>query len=141
MTGGPDERAGGEPAKGFWEAHVLSFRILHATVTAVPAVGEIIFHAGLDLMVTEGREETSTDFTTQPPPASTLEPFCRVTISGAPEPTSWSGVDANIVVSGTHENGTPITVVGPGSIGQDDNGSLEIAYAGLPRMSVLIPPC
>lgn len=120
-----------------WHQHVSTFRKSDAQVTALTAGGELIVIAALRLVIREGREEMLGDDPSGGPGPSALRPFCRVTLDGAGEPLSWSGQEASIVVTGTHENGCQITIAGKGSLGWDDKGSLEFAFEPAPQMKVI----
>lgn len=120
-----------------WHQHVSAFKVRDAQVTAIPAGGEMIVEAGLNLLVEEGRQESLRDDEDGNPAPSVLEYFCRVTLDGAEEPQSWAGEDANIVITGVHENGSRITIAGAGAIGRDDKGSLELEFETMPQMKVV----
>lgn len=121
-----------------WSANVSRFRVRDAHVTALPAQGEIFVQRNLTLVVAEGRQEALRNDHQGEPAPSMLEYFCRVTLDDAPEPQSWSGTDAQVVISGAHENGAEITIAGEGAIGFDDGGNLEIEFEKAPQMAVVL---
>lgn len=120
-----------------WCKHVSAFRIINAQVTAVPDGGEMIVRDSLNLLVEEGRQEALRDDEKGNAAPSALEYFCRVTLDGAGEPQVWTGEDARIVISGIHENGSRITIAGPGAVGSDEKGSLELEFEKMPQMKVV----
>jgi hypothetical protein len=124
-----------------WRDHVSTFRILDAQVTAVPDSGEMLVVAGLNLLVTEGRQEALRDDDKGQPGPSVLEYFCRVTVAGTEELQTWEGQAARIVITGIHENGSRITIAGAGAFGSDDKGSLELEFDALPQMKALSEDC
>jgi hypothetical protein len=119
-----------------WLCHASTFRVLGAQITAVPESSEMLVETGLKLLVTEGRQEALRDDDKGQPAPSVLEYFCRVTLEGAEEPQAWTGEDAQIVITGLHENGFQITIAGPGVFGRDDKGSLEMEFEAMPQMKV-----
>lgn len=125
-----------------WAAHLSRFRIAEAQVTAVPVEppgDDLTVLRNLTLIVEEGRYEALREDAAGAPAPSVLEYGCYVREEGAPSPDSWAGVDAHIVIAGTHENGWAVTVAGLGAIGRDDGGSLEIAFERPPQMAVISP--
>ncbi|NCP20307.1 MAG: hypothetical protein GW855_14270 [Erythrobacter sp.] len=119
-----------------WSAHVSRFDIRDAQLTGMRPDGEVFVRHDLSLTVQEGRfEHLSEDEQGQPTP-SRLCYGCTIRISGAASPDYWSGTDMQIVVTGTHQNGWRITIVGQGAIGFDDAGSVGIEFDQAPTMTV-----
>ena len=119
-----------------WAAHVTHFEMAEAQLTGVEADGQVLVRHDLTLTVQEGRFEILTEDEKGRPAPSRLCYGCTIRTSGAAPPDYWSGVDMQIVVTGTHQNGSRITIVGPGGVGFDDAGSLGIEFEQPPDMVV-----
>lgn len=125
-----------------WVAHLSRFRIADAQVTAVPGEppnDDLTVLRSLSLVVEEGRYENLREDAAGQPAPSMLVYGCYVREAGSPLSSSWAGSDAHIVINGTHENGWAVTIAGPGAIGRDENGALEISFELPPRMAVVSP--
>ena len=119
-----------------WSAHVSHFDIRDAQVTGIGSDGEVFVRHDLSLTVQEGRyEHLSEDEKGQPTP-SRLCYGCSIRTSGTSIPDYWSGSDMQIVLTGMHQNGSRITIAGPGAVGFDDAGSLGIEFEKPPEMVV-----
>lgn len=119
-----------------WAAHVTSFDITDAELTGIEPGGQVLVSHDLTLTVQEGRFEILTEDEKGRPTPSRLCYGCTIRTSGAATPDYWSGVDMQIVVTGTHQNGSRIIIVGPGAVGFDDAGSLGIEFEQPPEMIV-----
>lgn len=120
-----------------WGIHTLRFRVRNAQITAIPEGAPVIVKHGLSLVVEEGRfHSLNVDAEGRNAP-STLRYMCFVNIDGAGETDSWSGIDARIVITGVHENGSPITITGMGSIGKTDRDMTELSFDEQPEMVVI----
>jgi hypothetical protein len=111
-------------------------------VTAIPVEPpneNLTVLRNLSLIVEEGRYEHLREDAAGAPAPSTLIYGCYVREVGLPPPSSWAGSDAHIVITGTHENGWDVTIAGPGAIGWDENGALEINFERPPRVAVISP--
>lgn len=125
-----------------WVAHLSRFRIDDTQVTAIPVAHldeDLTVLRNLSLIVEEGRYEHLREDAAGAPAPSTLVYGCYVREVGSPPPSSWAGSDAHIVITGTHENGWAVTIAGPGAIGRDGNGALEISFEHPPRIAVISP--
>lgn len=119
-----------------WLAHVSRFSVSGAQVTGSSPDGSLLVRHGLNLVVEEGRYETLVDNEAGKPAPSIMEYACFVRLADAAEPDSWTGTDMHVVVTGLHGNGWRITIAGPGAVGFDDKGSLEIHFDQSPKMAV-----
>lgn len=120
-----------------WNAHALKFRVRNAQITAIPEDAPVIVEHGLSLVVEEGRfHSLNVDDDGRDAP-STLRYMCFVNTDGAGETDSWSGIDARIVITGVHENGSPITITGMGFIGKTDKGATELSFEEQPEIVVI----
>ena len=119
-----------------WAAHVTRFEIADAQLTGMVPDGQVLVRHDLTLTVQEGRFEHLTEDEQGQPTPSRLCYGCAIRTSGAAPPDYWSGVDMQIVVTGTHQNGSRITIAGPGAVGFDDAGSLGIEFETPPEMVV-----
>ena len=127
------EGADGDP----WAVHTLKFRVRNAQITAIPERAPVIVEHGLTLVVEEGRfHSLNVDADGRDVP-STLRYMCVVNVEGTGETDSWSGVEARIVITGMHENGSPITITGIGGIGRTDKRTTEISFDEHPEMVVI----
>lgn len=125
-----------------WIAHLSRFSIANAQVTAIPVEppdGDLTVLGNLHLVVEEGRYEHLREDAAGAPAPSALVYGCYVREAGLPPPSSWAGSDAQIVITGMHENGWDVTIAGPGAIGRDENGALEISFERPPRIAVIGP--
>ena len=105
----------------------------------VHRVTDLTVLGNLRLVVEEGRYEHLREDAAGAPAPSALLYGCYVREVGLPPPSSWAGSDAQIVITGMHENGWDVTIAGPGAIGRDENGTLEISFERLPRIAVIGP--
>lgn len=119
-----------------WSAHVCRFGVTGAHVTGTQPDGSILVRHGLDLIVEEGRYETLMDDGAGKPAPSVLAYGCFVTLAGAAEADSWSGIDMQVVITGKHQNGWHITIAGAGAVGNNASGSLEIHFETPPSTAV-----
>jgi hypothetical protein len=120
-----------------WAAHLIRFRLTEAQITVIPAQEPVIVEHGLTLVVEEGRlwSMDVSDANTIGP--SRLRYSCFVNVYGAPAADAYAGPDSRIVITGTHENGRPITITGVGIFGRDDAGVMEVVFDEPPDMIVI----
>lgn len=123
-----------------WSVHITRFEVLDAQVTGVPDEGDLFVRTGLCLAIEEGRYEHILEDDDGGPVPSALAYGCSITISGAAEATSWSGIEMQVLVTGRHENGTDITIAGVGALGFDNANSLEVHFDVPPRIAVQVLP-
>ena len=119
-----------------WSAHVSRFEIRDAQVTGIEPSGEVFVRHDLSLTVQEGRFEHLTEDENGRSTPSRLCYGCTIRTSGAATPDYWSGVDMKIVVIGTHQNGSRITIAGQSAVGFDNKGSFGLEFEKPPAMVV-----
>lgn len=118
---------------------ITRFQVSDAHVTAMAEAGPLFVRSGLMLVAEEGRQEAMREDGQVQPDTLHLEYFCRLTVEGANEPDSWDATDADIIVTGRHENRGLLTIAGKGSYGFDDHGSLEVEFSRPPQMALVGP--
>lgn len=114
-------------------------RLTGARITAILEDAPVIVEQGLTLVVEEGRYEMITEEDMNTPERFRLVYQCYVNVEGSAVAASWSGTDAQIVITDAHENGTVITIVGAGVIGKENNGATKVSFETAPAMVGIDP--
>jgi hypothetical protein len=121
-------------AKTAWDDILSEYRIVGARIVAIIKDGGALVET-CDLTIAEGRHPRVL-FPKEEEPVSLLAFETAFSVSDQPVGEAGESVEASIVITGTHQNGSAIEIRGDGWVGFNERGNVEGRFDSPPLMLV-----